>query len=177
MSVQQEAKAGADYKGLAEMTRQEQRDNWPLRFWAKVDKTGDCWLWTARLNRKGYGEFRFVDGSTQLAHRVSWMLAYGAFSQRCVLHKCDVRRCVRPDHFFEGTKGDNNRDMYAKGRGFRGQHGPSGERNGQAKLTRNDVVAIRNSSLSSRKIAPLYGICFQAVIAIRAGKIWRELNA
>ena len=27
------------------------------RFWPKVDMTGDCWLWTAAKDHKGYGKF------------------------------------------------------------------------------------------------------------------------
>ena len=27
------------------------------RFWSKVDKSGDCWLWTASCARSGYGQY------------------------------------------------------------------------------------------------------------------------
>jgi hypothetical protein len=156
------------------MMRTRTKVSWQVRFWAKVNKTDTCWLWTGRCNRKGYGEFRSEDGSTQLAHRISWLIAYGKSPEPCALHTCDTPNCVRPDHLFEGTKGDNNRDMYAKNRGFRGQHAPSGERNGAAKLTWEDVKLIRESSLSSRKIASQFGVSSSAIINIRAGKVWRE---
>jgi hypothetical protein len=32
----------------------------------------------------------------------------------CVLHRCDVRPCLNPDHLFPGTQKDNMADMAAK---------------------------------------------------------------
>lgn len=85
------------------------------RFWAKVDKTGDCWVWTAATNPKGYGQF-YVEGM-RLAHRVSWILAHGPIpDDLCVLHRCDHPPCVNPAHLFLGTYADNNHDRDAKGR-------------------------------------------------------------
>lgn len=100
------------------------------RFWSKVDKSGPvpahspelgpCWVWTASLNRKGYGQihYRAADAPKRpaAAHRISWMLAHGGMPALCVLHKCDNPRCVRPDHLFVGTVAENNEDMRAKGR-------------------------------------------------------------
>jgi hypothetical protein len=86
-------------------------------FWAQVSKGNDdqCWIWNGRLNNKGYGHFPY-DAGIILAHRFSWFIDSGVMPTLCVLHRCDVRRCVNPRHLFLGTKGDNNRDMFAKGR-------------------------------------------------------------
>lgn len=67
------------------------------RFWAKVDKSGTCWLWTgAKLN--GYGVFR-IDGGAQIAHRVSYKWAKGEIPEGVQLdHKCHNRSCINPDH-------------------------------------------------------------------------------
>ncbi len=89
------------------------------RFWSKVLKTASCWLWTASEHGKGYGGFK-LDGKTQKASRVSYMMAYGKIPEgMCVLHKCDNRKCVRPSHLFLGTVRDNNIDMMKKGRWHR----------------------------------------------------------
>lgn len=95
------------------------------RFWPKVQKSDGCWLWIAGGDGStGYGRIR--EGSktkpTLLAHRVAWELTFGPIPDDLwVLHKCDTPRCVRPDHLFLGTSGENNNDMAAKGRAAHGE--------------------------------------------------------
>lgn len=68
------------------------------RFWAKVDASGDCWMWTAGQSSTGYGGFRFED-RWQGAHRVAYTLLVGPIPEGYELdHLCRVRRCVNPDH-------------------------------------------------------------------------------
>ena len=86
------------------------------RFWAKVDKSGDCWMWTASKHQKGYGQVR-IEGKLYRAHRLSYEWTYGSFDKKlCVCHKCDNPSCVKPEHLFLGTVTDNMRDMCVKGR-------------------------------------------------------------
>jgi hypothetical protein len=88
------------------------------RFWAKVLKTDDCWLWTGALSRRncGYGRLRFK-GRMVAAHRLSWQLTQGQIPRGLhVLHLCDEPQCVNPSHLFLGTQSENNRDMAEKGR-------------------------------------------------------------
>lgn len=89
-----------------------------VKFWSLVNKGApdECWIWIGRINNKGYGKFAF-NSREVLAHRFSYRLEFGAYPSACVLHKCDVRRCVNPRHLFSGTVMDNNRDMFSKGRG------------------------------------------------------------
>lgn len=68
------------------------------RFWAKVDKSGDCWMWTAAHNGGGYGHFRW-NGSLHMAHRWSYVLARGSVDPEQVIdHLCRNPRCVNPSH-------------------------------------------------------------------------------
>ena len=86
------------------------------RFWSKVHKTEGCWLWTASRRRDGYG-YISVYGMMSAAHRVAWRLSYGDIPPGLfVLHHCDNKVCVRPDHLFLGTQKDNVHDAISKGR-------------------------------------------------------------
>ena len=86
------------------------------RFWDKVDKTGECWIWTASKNKKGYGRFGF-GSRAQLAHRVSWLLSNGEIPDGMLAcHTCDNPPCVNPSHLWLGTQKDNVVDMSSKGR-------------------------------------------------------------
>jgi len=89
----------------------------PDRFAAQVraDESG-CVLWTSATNRTGYGRFT-VQGKLVLAHRFAWQIAHGPVpAGLCVLHRCDVRRCVNVSHLWIGTHRDNTQDMVQKGR-------------------------------------------------------------
>ena len=81
------------------------------RFWAKVDKSGSCWLWTgARVSARGYGVFR-LDGRNVVAHRVSYAWAYGPIpSGYEVDHMCFERGCVNPEHLRLLTHQENGQN-------------------------------------------------------------------
>ena len=67
------------------------------RFWAKVDKSGECWNWTASKSR-GYGHFH-VGGRTLAAHRIAFMIENGLVERSVhVDHLCFNRACVNPNH-------------------------------------------------------------------------------
>lgn len=85
------------------------------RFWEKVDKSGDCWVWTASRNASGYGQFQM--GGPNVAHRVAWILANGPIPKGLfVLHSCDNRACVRIDHLRLGTPKENGHDQVLRDR-------------------------------------------------------------
>ena len=69
------------------------------RFWRKVARGPDCWLWTGARTSAGYGAI-LSDGKVVAAHRLSWSLARGAplVGDLRVLHLCPNRLCVRPEH-------------------------------------------------------------------------------
>jgi hypothetical protein len=156
------------------------------RFWSKVvkrDGPDGCWEWTGCRFPNGYGQLR-VAGKSVGAHRLSWEMHHGPIpSGAQVLHRCDNKPCIRPDHLFLGSHTDNMADMVAKGRGrpgltVRPERAPRGTRNGNAKLTESDVREIRqryDMGETQRGIAAAFGVTQGLVGHIVRGLIWRHV--
>ena len=81
------------------------------RFWAKVDKSQGCWIWTACRNSKGYGLFTFKLHGKHVrrgAHRVAYLMTFGRIEKGLELdHLCRNRRCVNPSHLEQVTHHEN----------------------------------------------------------------------
>jgi hypothetical protein len=160
------------------------------RFWSKVNTSGpvhpalgQCWPWAGERDGGGYGRFKLY-GKKQKAHRVSWLINRGPVPVGLfILHKCDNRACVNPEHLFAGTKGDNNRDMKAKGRARAGCGDYSGARNGRAVLTVEAVREIRrryapgSRTDGTRALAREFGIAQTTVAHVVSGRTWPDVPA
>jgi hypothetical protein len=146
------------------------------RFWSKVSKGVGCWSWTGGIDSSGYGVIvvRSIRPRTcsERAHRVAWMLFFGDPGSLCVLHRCDNRVCVRPDHLFIGTRHDNNTDRERKGRSA--SH--VGELNESARLTESDVRSIRASRESIACLMARYGVCKSMIGHIRSRRNWKHIQ-
>ena len=175
---------------------------WTQYFDSRVSKTESCWLWKLCVSTDGYGRVRVGNTATgrhlTTTHRHSWTLCYGPIPDGLfVLHRCDVRACVRPDHLFVGTQADNMHDMIAKGREgarthperqIRGnahwtrQHPEQirGELNGRARLTAADVVAIRASDgglerAHMERLAIRYAVSLSTIKHVLYRHTWKHL--
>lgn len=118
----------------------------------------------------GYGLYR-ISGKSHSAHRFSWVLHFGSIEGKlCVLHKCDNRKCVRPDHLFLGTHKENTADMFAKKRSA------TGEEHKLSKLKEWQVLAIKKDTRSQKAIAKEYGVSQSCISLIKIGKNWGWLE-
>lgn len=92
-----------------------------------------------------------------------------------VMHKCDVRNCINPDHLVLGTHEDNMEDMRTKGRA----KSLKGESHPNSKFTAEQVIIIRAlyaaGRHSQRDIAALYGVSQHAIAAILSKESWSHL--
>lgn len=88
-----------------------------IRFWGRVALTADdqrCWEWQGHLRANGYGDI-WIDKVRYRAHRYAWFLVKGYHSTLFLCHTCDNRKCVNPNHLYEGTNRDNVDDILERG--------------------------------------------------------------
>ncbi len=130
-----------------------------------------CWIWMGAL-RNGYGAIG-LSGRTEYVHRLMFVLHYGELGDGFeVCHSCDVRPCVNPSHMFRGTRSDNMRDAFAKGRTRGTFVSMPGESNKNAKLTDELVLEIRQSKCTQRALAARFGVSKTTIAYARNGKSW-----
>ncbi len=143
-------------------------------FWSKVDKSSNCWTWTA-CTTNGYGQSRF-GSKTYRSHKLAWILENGSVPDGLhVCHKCDNPLCVRPSHLFLGTNAVNIADKVTKQRHSRGQS------HGMAKLDDLCVRLIREiyagGAFQQKALAKFFGVSKSAISAIVLGHKWKHLPA
>lgn len=128
-----------------------------------------CWIWTGTLFRGGYGGMK-INGHITPAHRVAWEAYRGPIPFGLqVLHRCDVRCCVNPDHLFVGTHADNMADRNKKGRQMRG------ERQHLSKLNADAVRAIRADAREHLEIAADYGVHRSIIGKVKRRTLWQHV--
>lgn len=175
-------------------------------FWSCVDKQGpnECWPWTKRTNRNGYGQFS-LNQRTESSHRIAFLLSGGVFTEDKPygLHSCNNPRCCNPNHIRAGSNEDNVADKVAFGRQARGEwfsdirrrtacRGEShytflrpgcrehGEDKPNAKLTDQLVKTIRDEYASGgwsyKRLAQRYGVSQTLVALVVRREVWRHVE-
>lgn len=101
-----------------------------------VDRKSGCWLWIGSRHPRGYGRF-WARGRNVYTHRYLYPLAKGPIPPGLELdHLCGNKHCCNPNHLEAVTHGENMRRAAQEGVW-------SGQRNGNAKRTDQQVLAIR----------------------------------
>jgi hypothetical protein len=126
----------------------------------------ECWPWLGRLDSDGYGMF----GRNEKAHRAAYEDQVGPIPPGLsVLHHCDFRPCCNGRHLFAGTQQDNLADMRAKGRQAIWADQP------RAKLSVEQVLAIRADPRPSRELAQEYGMDRRNISRVKARVTYRSV--
>lgn len=139
-----------------------------------INKETGCIEWT-RATSSGYGVLRHK-GAAVRTHRISYELNKGPIPDGLfVLHHCDNKLCITPDHLFLGTQKDNMRDMSAKGRGNHAR----GERAGRSKLTEAEVLRIRKTYTGKYgerlAMAEKYNVSGGSIWSVVTGRTWTHI--
>jgi DNA-binding transcriptional regulator YiaG len=146
----------------------------PKHFIEKFSRLSDneCWPWLA-CTCQGYGHIRH-EGKIQKAHRLMYIDAKGPIPEgQIVMHTCDNRRCINPNHLVAGTVKDNNIDRDKKGR----QISKRGELHGMSKLKTAqaaEIVAFRDEiALKVDEFSERFAVSKTTVRDVLSGRIWR----
>lgn len=134
----------------------------------------ECVMWPFGRGGDGYGRV-YDAGSMRLAHRVMCERVHGPSPSDIheVAHTCGKGRsgCVNAAHLRWATPSENQSDRIDHGTHSRG------DRNAMAKLTEDDVIAIRRRATTERQVdlAAAFGVGQTTISAIVTGQNWNWL--
>lgn len=122
-------------------------------------------MWTAAAGADGYGAFGMGRGKVEKAHRMAYRLIHGDIPAGLyILHRCNVRLCVNPDHLMAGTHYENMRQM-------RDQERHSGKLTRETARALKDLVAAGWSQAAAGRV---FGIKPSQASRIMRGEQWSD---
>lgn len=153
-----------------------------------------CWEYRGAKDGKGYAVLGITRAGRHTYTRLSREVlkrSHGvdiSDTKTFACHTCDTPLCIRPEHIFPGSSRANTDDMVAKGRQTRGERHasitrpesrPRGERHCKAKITADDVQAIRaeyaSGTVKQVDLAQRYGLPQSSISAIVLRKTWKHV--
>ena len=145
-------------------------------FWSLVNKTDNCWEFIGQIN-KGYGKFYVPYIEKYIgAHRYSWEINSGKIPEGLlVCHKCNNKKCVRPDHLYVGSDKSNAEDVIKSN----GKKDAKGSKNPAAKLTEEIVLECKKRVANGEtytNLAKEFGVNGVSISNAVRGISWKHLN-
>ena len=146
------------------------KHNDPLHnFHEHVYITDKCWLWTACLDKDGYG-VGAINTKKIAAHRISWLLYHGDIKDgHYILHNCHNPSCVNPLHLRQGTQYDNIQDQIKLGTNV-------GKRKITALLNPDKVRYIRTSNKSIIELSTELSVSKHCIWDALHKRSWKDVN-
>lgn len=136
----------------------------------------DCINTTNWLDKDGYGRRRY-EGKSALSHRIAYCEANNvslkSIAGKVIMHSCDNRVCINPQHLSLGTHEENVADRVRKGRTFNGyvagilRHTKASGGNLVTQKTKDDIRGMFEHGCSKNGIKPLARRYFLQPKAIR----------
>lgn len=150
------------------------------RIKSRTVEVGDCWIWQGSCNSAGHPLMSYRC-YPHLVRRLAYQASGRALRNGYVIHPtCRERKCCNPEHLVAITCSERNRRIYAEQRKnialMAHKMSQRAMKFGFAKLTLDQVRAIRDSTESHAALAERYGVSHSAIRNIRRGKSWREIG-
>lgn len=118
-----------------------------------------CIEYSGYISNAGYGlDYDPTTQKTISAHRLAFRNAYG-YLPKVVMHKCDNKKCINPEHLQAGNQSDNIKDCIAKGRYTYSR-----------KLTEEQVKLILKDNRPQRVIANDFKVSQKTIINVKKGR-------
>lgn len=111
-------------------------------------------------------------------HRLAYCLAHGLqledIKGKVVMHTCDVRRCINPEHLVLGTHAENSADMVRKSRQAKGAKvGTATLSDAQAEEILHIIKTQRHSI---KELASRYNVTVHVIYTLTSGPNWKHLK-
>jgi hypothetical protein len=138
-----------------------------------IDDAG-CWNWIGSLDQDGYGSIGIIVYGKQYkfrAHRVSFEEFKSKLTKDLyVLHTCNNRKCVNPDHLYEGTQKENCQDTVNSGNSLKGERS---KRSILKQIQVDEIRQLLDSGVSGSVLADRFGVHSSTICAIKMRRNWK----
>ena len=134
-------------------------------------KSENCLIWPFAKKGDGYGHLRYK-GKNIPAHRLALMLHEGRETppdnMECAHAPviCHTPLCINPDHLRWASRKENEADKLFD------NTLPRGERQGSSRLTKTQVLRIREDNRTLKEIAFDYSVCPQTICNVKLRRTW-----
>ena len=149
------------------------------KFLERVLVSNGCWEWMSSKMPSGYGYIRDWREGAVYAHRLSYEIFVGPIPEGFhVDHLCRNKSCVNPKHLEAVTPRENmyRHAIHLRRVAFSKLKNDvpviNNNRMSSAKLTPEDVDAIRKSMTTHKEAALLYGVHESTICDIRNYRRW-----
>lgn len=128
----------------------------------------DCIDYKGHVGNAGYGlDYDPETQMTVLAHRKAYKDFYGVLDKKLVvMHKCNNKKCINPEHLKQGTQSENVKQSYREGL----------QVNPHRKLTKEQVLEILSDTDSQRKIASKYNVSQTVIKNVKLKRSYCDLT-